>query len=180
MLDSKKIQNFLKKAVDELHGDWILIGGTVLPALGIDHRVTVDIDLVPLTSFGNDEMLGLMSLAEELGLPVETINSAGGFFLKKIPGYENEILLLREGKTARIFRPQFLLYLKLKLARLSETDLQDVLTLYKYCRKQKETIDHKVCVKWIDEHLKKNLKNSKELTPAKIHRLEVLKNTIKF
>lgn len=49
-LDSKFLKKFLKVAADELKGYWVLIGGTLLPALGIDHRVTTDIDLVSINT----------------------------------------------------------------------------------------------------------------------------------
>jgi hypothetical protein len=175
VLDAKKLQQFLKKAVDELDGDWVLIGGTVLPALGVDHRVTVDIDLVPLSSQGNDEMLSLMNLAESIGLPVESINSVGVFSLKKILGFERELVLLCEGKSARIFRPQFFLYLKLKYPRLSESDLDDLLMLLKFSRKNGDVLDIKSCLKWIDDQMKKQ---NKDMSESRLRRIEKLKSQL--
>ena len=76
----------------------MLIGGTVLPLLGIDHRVTMDIDLIPLKpDKENSSLLSLMELAEKLDLPVETINSAGLYFLKKIPNYHTELVIFISG-----------------------------------------------------------------------------------
>lgn len=45
-LDTKLLKEFLKRAGERLHGDWLLVGGTLLPAVGIDSRSTTDIDLV--------------------------------------------------------------------------------------------------------------------------------------
>jgi hypothetical protein len=37
-IDSKMMKKFINVAVDRLEGDWIIIGGTVLPLLGVDLR----------------------------------------------------------------------------------------------------------------------------------------------
>ena len=78
-LDHKVMKKFLKLAGARLSGDWVLLGGTLLPALGVDHRVTIDIDLAHKDQDGS-QTLELMQIAEDLGLPVETINQAGAFF----------------------------------------------------------------------------------------------------
>ena len=45
-IDVKILKKFLKIAGIELSGEWVLMGGTVLPLLGVDYRTTVDIDFV--------------------------------------------------------------------------------------------------------------------------------------
>ena len=63
-LSSKLLKKFLIQAGKTLEGEWILIGGTVLPLLGLDFRITTDIDLIPLNKKSNNEStLALMKLA---------------------------------------------------------------------------------------------------------------------
>lgn len=130
-IDQKILKKFIKIAGDKLNGRWILIGGTVLPLLGIEHRVTTDIDFVGPATAPQSEVLKLMEIAEQLGLPVESINQAGAYFLRKISGFEKHLVEVHKGKSATIYRPDVTLFLKLKMARLSETDLEDCLQLLK-------------------------------------------------
>ena len=44
-LNPKLLKKLLDAAVEKLDGEWILLGGTLLPALGIESRPTVDVDL---------------------------------------------------------------------------------------------------------------------------------------
>ena len=75
-LDSKLLKQFLTLATQQLRGRWLLVGGTLLPAVGIDTRSTVDIDLVGLGDKEKLQNLELMKIAEQLGLSVESINQA--------------------------------------------------------------------------------------------------------
>src|SRR5690349_9076680 len=111
----KLILEFFEKASKRLFGDWVLLGGSVLPALGEDIRDTIDIDLAARGEMKNIPTLDFMKVAEEIGLPVEAINSAADFFLKKIPKYEEHLILLFERKGFRVFRPDVYLYVQLKL-----------------------------------------------------------------
>ncbi len=100
-LDYKILQRFLKSVGDHLTGDWVIIGGTVLPLLGVDFRSTVDIDIVHLQrEQSNQQLLELMSLTEKLGLPIETINQAGALFLHRIPHFQEHLVSLHRGKEA--------------------------------------------------------------------------------
>jgi hypothetical protein len=141
-LDLALLKKFLKRAGDELTGDWLLIGGTILPLMGVDYRSTTDIDLIPLGKREhNSALLNLMQLTEKLGLPIDTINSAGFYFLEKISNYSQQMVVLRRGKTATIFRPNINLFLRLKMGRLTESDLSDCLQFMKIASKLKESID---------------------------------------
>ncbi len=125
-IDSKLMKKFMERAVQQLEGEWIVIGGTVLPLLGIDLRITVDIDLVNLDiKNSNRQSLQLMEIAESLGLPVETINQAGSYFLSKIDDVRDHLILFQESKKCKIYRPDSYLFLKLKIARLSQSDFED-------------------------------------------------------
>jgi hypothetical protein len=56
--------------------------------------VTVDIDMVNLNAkASNSNSLQLMEVAEQLGLPVETINQAGSYFLSKIDDVQEHLVL---------------------------------------------------------------------------------------
>ncbi len=161
-LDSKRLQDFLKLAGDQLSGDWVLLGGTLLPAVGLTVRSTVDIDFVSLEKTDNSQTLALMTIADSLGLPVETINSAASFFLEKINYDKNDLLLLRKGKTAKIFRPSVALYWQLKLARLSDSDLIDCQHYYNFCVGQKDSINAKKLEQILNAALKNNPSQDKK------------------
>lgn len=115
-LNTQLLKKFLKLAGDSLKGDWLLVGGTLLPAVGLDIRSTVDIDLVGLGEREAAQSLELMELAEKLGLGVETINQAAAFFVHKAGYKKADLLTLYKGKSATIYRPSILLYWRLKLS----------------------------------------------------------------
>ncbi len=151
-------QNLLKKFIflagDRLTGDWIMVGGTVLPYLGANHRSTTDIDFVGFGKNEKTQQLELMQIAEDLGLPVETINSAADFFVHKHLKSKNQLVLLHEGKTAAIYRPNTELYFRLKLSRLSETDTEDCLVWLDFLKPKK--IELAIVQKIIKIELKKS------------------------
>ena len=137
MINSKTMTLFLEKAAAKLSGEWIIIGGTVLPLTGIDHRVTVDIDIINLNfESSNKDSLKLMEIAEELKLPVESINQAGAYYLAKIENVLDHLVLLKESKKCKIYRPDAFLFLNLKIERLSETDLEDCVQFLKKHRQE--------------------------------------------
>jgi len=142
-LDSKCLKRFLQLAGDSLRGEWLLVGGTLLPAVGVDIRSTVDIDLVGLSSKEAAQSLELMELAEKLDLGVETINQAASYFVNKCGYKRTDLIPMIKGKSATIFRPSVQLYWRLKIARLSETDAIDCQYYYHYCISQNDPIDHK-------------------------------------
>lgn len=88
-----------------------------------------------------DERLALMELAAEAGLPIEAVNSAADFFVRKIADWRDQLVELHRGPRATIFRPTPTLYLLLKLGRLTETDLDDCLALIAHCRDTSEGFD---------------------------------------
>jgi hypothetical protein len=116
--------------------------------------------------------LKLMEIAEDLGLPVETINQAGGYFLSKIPGYRKSLVLLHTGPQARIYRPDALLYVLLKLPRLSESDLGDCLRFLDYTRAQGEPLARDRLLARVRGEL------AKGPSPDRKSRLKVLKEAV--
>lgn len=168
-LDAKLLKQFLKLAGANLEGEWLLVGGTLLPAVGMDIRSTVDIDLVGLGSVEAGQTLELMEIVEKLGLSVETINQAAAYFVKKVGYTKKDLLPLHEGKSATIFRPSLELYWKLKMTRLSESDAQDCKQYLNYCNNRGDKIDYGVLIKSLKTQIK-----SKTCGPDRLERLNAL------
>lgn len=159
LLDDQTMRTFIDRAADIVEGDWVVIGGAVLPLLGEGTRPTLDIDLIPVGEASQSEIIGLMEIAENLGLPVETVNQAGSYFLRKISDYEDHLVLLHEGKTARIFRPDPTLYVLTKVGRLMESDLQDCLSFLRFARDTGEEVD--------EERLRERLREELQQEPPR-------------
>ncbi len=172
-IDQKLLKRFLKEAGGFLEGDWMLIGGTVLPSLGIDHRSTTDIDLIGMTPAQQTQTLKLMELAERLGLPVETINQAGAYFLSKFKDVAKHRVVLHKGSSATIYRPDATLFILLKLKRISDSDLSDCLQMLKHARKTKEAVD----IKRLEREAQLAIKQIED-APRKTKNLEMLLETL--
>lgn len=168
ILNSDLLKKFLKAAGERLKGEWLLVGGTLLPAVGIDVRSTVDIDLIGLGKTENAQILELMEVAETLGLNPETINPAAAIFLKKIKYQKEDLIILYKGSKGTIYRPSLMLYWQLKMNRLSETDLQDCEHYLAACKKADDKINLPQLFEEIQARLEKE--NSKE----KLNRLKTL------
>lgn len=141
-LDRAHIERVLNAAAEQLRGDWVLVGGALAAIWFSPGRKTEDIDLLSMSDASADR-LQLMELASGMGLPVEAVNSAADFFLRRIEGWRGELELLRAGPSCRIFRANPTLFLLLKIGRLSEDDLDDCLELLTMCRRQKLTVDNR-------------------------------------
>jgi hypothetical protein len=125
--DRASVAALLTLAAERLVGEWLLVGGAVAAAWFHAERVTEDVDLIGLAGT-NDERFALMELAVEAGLPVEAVNSAADFYVRRIADWRDEIVPFVIGR-ATIYRPTATLFVLLKLARLSESDLGDCLAL---------------------------------------------------
>lgn len=169
------LQKFIKLALKNLEGEWLLLGGMVLPALGVDHRVTMDIDFVGLSRKERSQSLELMKLTEKLGLPVESINQAADVFLDRIEGFRSRLVLLAEAKNCKIFRPDASLYLVLKIGRMSESDFSDCVEWLRLCNRAKEKID----IKWVNSHLNSAIKKLGGDSRARADRLRALSELFK-
>jgi len=172
-LNKKTLSAFVRLAANRLQGDWIIMGGSVLPLLGVEHRTTVDIDIAGPSQATMEQTLTLMELANELGLPIETINQAGAFFLQRIEDFNQQLILLRQGKTATIYRPNATLYILLKLPRFSESDLEDCLKFLEYADKQGETVDNSRLDKAISQTRRKGVSRRQD------KRLQVLLESLR-
>ena len=140
-LNQGLLRRFLELAGERLRGDWVVIGGCVLPIRGIEYRVTVDIDVAGPDSAGMDQTLALLGIAEDLGLPVEAINPAGAVFLRRIRDWDRNLIEVHHGPQAVLHVPDATLFLLLKLARLTESDLGDSTALLQLTRKRQEPFD---------------------------------------
>lgn len=134
------LRKFLDQAGERLEGDWVIVGGSVIAFLGISERVTLDIDIAGLGEASQKHTVTLMEIARELGLPVEAINQAAAFFLERIPEWRSSLVEIHSGRKARFFRPDVNLYLKLKIARLSESDLSDCLHMLRFAQQHQESL----------------------------------------
>jgi hypothetical protein len=132
MLDRARIESILEELLTRLPGDWLLVGGGLVAIWIEPRRVTEDLDLIGLEN-ASDQRFQLMSLAEAVGLPIEAVNSAAEFFVRRIEGWRDELELVRSSEHARLFRPSPTLFLLLKIARLSAQDLEDCLALLAKC-----------------------------------------------
>jgi len=134
-------EQFLEIALTELSGEWIWIGGSLLHVLNISDRVTLDIDIVPRSKVTNNHTLILMEIAAKLGLPPETINMAGQFYLTKIKNWEEALVVLGQSESCTIYRPNATLFILMKLERLSESDRRDIDVMLEYAHHHNEAID---------------------------------------
>jgi hypothetical protein len=124
--DRSRIQALLALAGDRLDGDWLLVGGGAAAAWFSPARTTEDLDLVGLAGT-QAERFALMNLAVEAAIPIEAVNSAADFFVRRIAGWRDELVVLVRGARATIYRPSATLFVLLKLARLTAVDLDDCL-----------------------------------------------------
>jgi hypothetical protein len=138
--DRSRIQGLLELAGDRLVGEWLLIGGAAAAAWFAPVRTTEDIDLIGLGG-SQAERLALMELAESAAIPIEAVNTAAEFYLRRIEGWRDQLVPLHRGATATIYRPSATLFILLKLDRLSAVDLDDCLALVEHCEQAGEAID---------------------------------------
>jgi hypothetical protein len=74
----------------------------------------------------------LFKSAIKLGLSAKNVNSAAGFFLHQIPGWENHLIEIKRGAKGKIFRPDLTLFIALKLGRATQIDLEDIAVAAKH------------------------------------------------
>jgi hypothetical protein len=138
--DRTRIQAFLQLAGERLGGEWLLIGGGAAAAWFAPTRTTEDVDLIGLAGT-QAERLALMELAAGASMPIEAVNSAADYFVRKIDDWRDHLVVLHRGTSATIYRPDPTLFLLLKVNRLSETDLDDCIALIDHCASHGDPID---------------------------------------
>jgi hypothetical protein len=125
---------------DVLEGRWLLVGGAAVALWLEPRRVTEDIDIVSVDNAPGDR-LALMDAAERLGLPIEAVNSAADFFVRRVAGWEERLEILHRGRRATIYRPDGTLLIHLKMRRLSERDLLDCRAAIEHCERNGLALD---------------------------------------
>jgi hypothetical protein len=139
-LGRERLEELLAALAERLDGDWLLLGGALVALWLEPRRVTEDIDLVSLAGLP-EQRFQLMEFAATAGLSIEAVNSAADYFVRRIPGWQQEIELFRTGPRARIYRPTPTLFLLVKIGRLSDQDLVDCLAMIARARKDHLPID---------------------------------------
>ncbi len=124
MLDRDRLDAIVNAICERLDGEWLLVGGALVSLWLESRRTTEDVDVLGLDGSAR-ERLALLELGDSLGLPVEALNSAADFFVKRIPDWRDHLVLFRKGPKGSVFRPDGTLFLLLKLRRLDERDLED-------------------------------------------------------
>lgn len=123
-LDRDRLDAIVTAVCDRLEGDWLLIGGAIAALWFEPRRTTEDVDILGVAGKASDRF-ALFALADSLGIPIESMNSAADFFVQRIPDWQSQMVLFRSGPKGRVFRPTATLFLLLKLGRLDERDLDD-------------------------------------------------------
>ncbi|HLY58977.1 MAG TPA: hypothetical protein VKS60_25670 [Stellaceae bacterium] len=136
----ERLEELLAALAERLDGDWLLLGGALVALWLEPRRVTEDIDLVSLDGLP-EQRFQLMEFAAAAGLSIEAVNSAADYFVRRVPGWQQEIELFRTGPRARIYRPTPTLFLLVKIGRLSDQDLGDCLALIARARRDHLPID---------------------------------------
>lgn len=138
--DRARVAQVLQLAGTRLTGEWLLVGGAAAASWFSPQRTTEDLDLIGLGG-SQAERFALMQLAADAGIPVEAVNSAADFFVRRIPDWRAQLVELHRGSGATIYRPNATLFLLLKLARLTETDLADCALLIAHVRATGDALD---------------------------------------
>lgn len=146
--DRTRVEQFLQLAGDRLVGEWLLIGGAAAAAWFSPRRTTEDLDLIGMNGAG--DRFSLMELALSVSLPVEAVNSAADFFVRRIAGWRDRLVPLHRGATATIYRPDATLFLLLKIGRLSEIDLGDCIALLDHCNHVGEVVEYEEVSRALD------------------------------
>lgn len=147
-LDAEAIERLLDAATDRLEGEWILVGGALAAIWFSPTRVTEDVDLVGLAGT-NEQRLALMRLAQDVGLPIEAVNSAADFFVLRNPRWRDDIEVLRRGPRSVLYRPTPTFFLLLKM-RLGEQDLDDCLKMIEHASDHGLALDRARVIAAID------------------------------
>lgn len=123
------VEALLKDICQNVGGEWLLLGGSLVQLEYDGDRATADIDLLSLSHPDLSETRTqdeLFKAAIRLGLDAESVNSAARFFLTETPGWESELIEWKKGAKGRVYRPSLTLFVALKLKRGTEVDIRDI------------------------------------------------------
>ncbi len=122
--NSQKVEQVIERACAAIDGDLILVGGALVSVWLEPRRLTEDIDIFHRTDRAAAQ-IALWDIAADLGLPIEAINGAAEYFIRRIPNWDHGLVVLSQGDRGRVLRPSFTVFLLSKISRLSERDLTD-------------------------------------------------------
>lgn len=147
--DGARVAELLRLAGTRLTGDWLLVGGAVAACWFSPQRTTEDLDLIGLGG-SQAERFALMQLAADAAIPIEAVNSAADFYVRRIPDWREQLVELHRGPSATIYRPTATLFVLLKIGRLTETDLSDCTLLIEHVRAAGDELDRDRVVAALD------------------------------
>jgi hypothetical protein len=149
-MDSKQLEDILTYLCEELGGDWLLTGGALVRHEFDAQRGTEDVDLVRFASREMSDEAAKTLLFKWLiarGLGPEWVNSAVEPFVKEVPNWSRETVLIRAGSKGNILRPNLSLFTYLKFRRGTEIDILDVQKALPKCP---EGFDEPKFLSWAD------------------------------
>ncbi|MEK6706436.1 MAG: hypothetical protein AABZ06_11680 [Bdellovibrionota bacterium] len=155
-MDKRGIIEIIDFLVNKLGGDWFLTGGALVKISFDESRGTEDVDLLRirhprLSDEGAKNKLFRWLI--DRGLGPEWVNTAVEPFVREVPKWEDETVLIKQGKLGCVFRPNLTLFVYLKLRRASEIDIKDIQTALQCCP---EGLDEEKLLHWPNEKVHKN------------------------
>ncbi len=154
-MESKTLAEILGYLCDELGGDWLLTGGSLVRLEFDATRGTEDVDLVRIRHPELSDEAARNALFRWLidrGLGPEWVNSAVEPFVREIKDWQNELVPIRKGRRGALFRPSLTLFVYLKLRRGSEVDCEDIRRVAPQCP---EGLNEARLLSWMSEALRK-------------------------
>lgn len=150
MLGSPDILAFLRDAGDRVPGDLVIVGGAAVATWLDPRRRTEDIDVFHATDRAGAQ-LALWDLAAARGLPIEAVNGAAEYFVRRIPGWDLDLEPVVEGAAGRVLRPSPTVFLLTKITRLSERDLLDCRLVLRGARRGRFQVDRARVLSALDQ-----------------------------
>lgn len=163
MIKPEQYKIFFNLVTEELEGDWVVIGGSMLALVNANARVTADIDMCCMDELTNEKRILLMNLAQQAGLSIESINPAADFFLKQIPHWKSALVLLKAGQKGNLYRPSLELYIDLKLRRYTAVDVEDCISFIQWNKRNNIEINNGKIIKLIQQHGQSHHKSNDEI-----------------
>ena len=146
-----KTEEILNRLCQEIGGEWLLVGGTLVQLHYDGERATEDIDLVhmshPTKSRETTQNELFQFTLKKWGLGPEVVNLSAEFFVNQMQGWQREIVPLKKGPSGTVFRPTLTLFCALKMQRASELDLRDIRAALR--KSAGESLNFELLSKWL-------------------------------
>ncbi len=161
-MDKAKTSRILDELCQNIGGDWLLVGGSLVQIAFDGNRATEDIDLVQMRHPSKSKEVLQNELFQftmkNWGIGPEFVNLAVDFFVRDLADWESETLELRRGPQGRVLRPSLTLFVALKLRRGTEIDWQDIQTAVRH--EGAEHLNWEKLRRWANEPLLHKLRGS--------------------